>query len=87
MMNTYNKRLAFAKLRARVDGRDRAFAPPNRLATLSDSIEPEKRIVACPNQDVVFGRGVPAFDEGPAVMQAPDFGNRFWVSQVVDVSA
>jgi len=86
MMNIYNKRQAFAKAPSPgLMGGIVPFAPPNRLAMLSDYIDPAERIVACPNQDVVYGGGALALDESPAVMQVPDFGNRFWVYQVVDV--
>jgi hypothetical protein len=37
-------------------------APLNRLARLTDYIEPEERVAACPNQDVVYGGGAMAFD-------------------------
>jgi len=59
-------------------------APPNRLTMLTDYIEPEERAVACPNQDVVYGNGVLALDQSPVVIQVPDFGDRFWVYQIVD---
>ena len=42
-------------------------------------------MVACPNQDVVYGAGSIGLDVGPVVIQVPDFGDRFWVYQVVDV--
>ena len=60
-------------------------APLNQLGMLSDYIVPEERIVACPNQDVVYGAGALAFDQSPAVIQVPDFGERFWVYQIVDL--
>ena len=60
-------------------------APPNELGMLSDYIAPEERIVACPNQDVVYGAGSAALDISPVVVQVPDFGKRFWVYQVVDL--
>jgi hypothetical protein len=33
---------------------------------------------------VVYGNGILALDESPVVVQVPDFGDRFWVYQVVD---
>jgi len=51
---------------------------------LTDYIAPEERIVACPNQDVVYGFGPVSLDREPAVVQVPDFGDRFWVYQIVD---
>src|SRR5262249_38782241 len=60
-------------------------APLNRLGMLSNYIVPEERIVACPNQDVVYGVGALALDQSPVVIQVPDFGDRFWVYQIVDL--
>jgi hypothetical protein len=86
LINIYNKRLANKQIPepGLVNG-VLPGAPPNRLAMLSDYVEPSERWVACPNQDVVYGAGVLALDESPVVMQVPDFGQRFWVYQVVDV--
>src|SRR5262249_34001923 len=47
-------------------------------------IEPSERAVACPNQDVVYGQCVADFNKEPGGVQVPDFGDRFWVYQVVD---
>jgi len=51
---------------------------------LSDYIQPEERLVACPNQDVVYGFAILTLDREPVVLQVPDFGDRFWVYQVVN---
>jgi hypothetical protein len=61
------------------------IAPLNRLEMLTDYIAPEERVVACPNQDVVYGLGVLALDVSPVVVQVPDFKGRFWVYQIVDM--
>jgi hypothetical protein len=61
------------------------FAPINRLAMLTDYIDPAERAVACPNQDVAYGGGPLALDVSPVVIQVPDFGDRFWVYQIVDL--
>ncbi|MGW5237742.1 DUF1254 domain-containing protein [Monashia sp. NPDC004114] len=58
--------------------------PPNHIGMLHDYVRPEERIVACPNQDVVYGFGPLDANLGPAVIQVPDFGDRFWVYQVVN---
>ncbi|MGU3643410.1 DUF1254 domain-containing protein [Microbacterium sp. C23T] len=58
--------------------------PPNHIGMLHDYIRPEERVVACPNQDVVYGFGALDAERGPAVVQVPDFGDRFWVYQVVN---
>ncbi|MDF2805770.1 MAG: hypothetical protein K0S43_716 [Cellulosimicrobium sp.] len=59
-------------------------APPGRIGMLHDYIRPEERVVACPNQDVAYGFGTLDARRGPTVVQVPDFGERFWVYQVVD---
>jgi hypothetical protein len=59
-------------------------ASPGSVGMLHDYITPEERLVACPNQDVVYGFGVIDATRGPSVVQVPDFGGRFWVYQVVD---
>lgn len=58
--------------------------PPNHIGMLYEYIRPEERVVACPNQDVVYGFGSLDAELGPAVVQVPDFGDRFWVYQVVN---
>lgn len=85
MVNVYTRRLAFKDLpEPGLMGGIIPVAPWNRLAMLSDYVAPEERMVACPNQDVVYGFGLLALDESPVVIQVPDFGMRFWVYQVVD---
>lgn len=54
-------------------------APMGRLAMLNDYVKPDQRFVACPNQDVAYGLAIFALNEGPSVIQVPDFGDRFWV--------
>ncbi len=86
MTNVYNRRLAFKELpEPGLMGGTVPVAPPNRLSMLTDYIAPDERLVACPNQDVVYGFGTLALDVSPVVVQVPDFGSRFWVYQVVDV--
>lgn len=58
--------------------------PPGTIGMLHDYIRPEERVVACPNQDVAYGFGVIDAQKGPSVVQVPDFGDRFWVYQVVN---
>jgi hypothetical protein len=84
MVNVYNRRLAFAKTPQIMMLGPIPAAPLNRLGMLTDYIDPSERIVACPNQDVVYGAGFLALDQSPVVVQVPDFGDRFWVYQVVD---
>lgn len=85
MVNIYNRRLAFRDVRDFVMAGPVPTAPLNRFAMLTDYINPDERIVACPNQDVVYGAGSIALDISPVVVQVPDFGDRFWVYQMVDL--
>lgn len=80
LVNMYSRRLSVAN----VQEITMAGAPLNRIAMLTDYITPDQRAVACPNQDVVYGSGGLALDQSPVVVQVPDFGDRFWVYQVVD---
>ena len=59
-------------------------APLNQLGMLSDYVSPDQRFITSPNQDVVYGAGYLALEKEPVVIQVPDFGERFWVYQVVD---
>ncbi|KRE06738.1 hypothetical protein ASE63_23775 [Bosea sp. Root381] len=85
MVNIYNRRLHFAQVKETARTGPLMQAPLNRLAMLTDYVEPEERSVACPNQDVVYGIGSLALDISPVVIQVPDFGDRFWVYQAVDL--
>lgn len=86
MVNIYNRRVAFKSApEAGLMNGVLPFAPLNSMAMLHDYIEPSERWVACPNQDVVYGAGIAALEEGPVVVQVPDFGDRFWVYQIVDL--
>src|SRR5215475_10148706 len=85
MVNIYNRRLAFKDVADFVMAGPVPTAPLNRVAMLTDYIDPEERLVACPNQDVVYGAGSIALDVSPVVVQVPDFGDRFWVYQIVDL--
>ncbi len=86
MANVYNRRLAFKDLKEpALMGGIVPVAPLNRLGMLTNYIEPQERMVACPNQDVVYGAASLGLDVSPVVIQVPDFGRRFWVYQVVDL--
>jgi hypothetical protein len=84
LVNVYNRRLAVKDVTDFVKAGPVPTAPLNRVGMLTDYIEPEERLVACPNQDVVYGAGPIALDVTPVVIQVPDFGDRFWVYQIVD---
>ena len=85
MMNVRNRRAAFADLPSPglIDGIV-PVAPSNYVSMLHDYVSPDERMVACPNQDVIYGFGILALDQEPAVVQVPDFGDRFWVYQIGD---
>ena len=85
LVNMYNRRLFFATIKQMEYVGVLARAPLNHFTMLTDYIAPEQRSVACPNQDVVYGAGYAAFDISPVVIQVPDFGDRFWVYQIVDL--
>lgn len=85
LVNIYNRRLSFAPVKESTRAGPLIFAPLNQITMLTDYLDPAERAVACPNQDVVYGIGGIALDLSPAVVQVPDFGNRFWVYQIVDL--
>ena len=85
MVNIYNRRLAFAPVKETAKSGPLFVTPLNHLAMLTDYIDPLARAVACPNQDVVYGLGLLALEQAPVVVQVPDFGDRFWVYQIVDL--
>lgn len=85
MVNIYNRRLAFTNVKDFAMAGPLIQAPLNRFGMLTDYVIPTERAIACPNQDVVYGIGALALDLSPVVIQVPDFGNRFWVYQIVDL--
>lgn len=85
LVNLYNKRLGFKDVPEPMLVGPALAAPLNRLVMLTDYIDPGQRLVACPNQDVVYGAGSLALDLSPVVVQVPDFGERFWVYQLVNL--
>jgi hypothetical protein len=85
LVNVYNRRIANDQVPDFIYAGPVPLAPVNRLAMLTNYITPEERLVACPNQDVVYGAGSVALDRSAVVIQVPDFGDRFWVYQIVDL--
>ena len=85
MVNLHNRRLVSEPVKEAVRTGPLMAAPINHLAMLTDYVDPEERAIACPNQDVVYGLGLLALETSPVVVQVPDFGNRFWVYQIVDL--
>lgn len=59
-------------------------SPTGQIAMLNDYIDPGQTFIACPNQDVVYGLGYFDLDNQPAVVQVPDFGDRFFVYACYD---
>jgi hypothetical protein len=85
MVNVYNRRLLFSTVKEAAKSGPLIQAPINQFAMLTDYVDPAERAVACPNQDVVYGLGAIGLDVSPVVVQVPDFGDRFWVYQGVDL--
>jgi hypothetical protein len=85
MVNVFNKRLGAEKMTELSYNGPVPGAPLNRIVMLTDYVSAEERIVACPNQDVAYGGGSLGLDRSPVVIQVPDFGDRFWVYQAVDL--
>ena len=84
MVNIQSRRLMYAQVPLKGRLGPMPVAPLNELAMLADYIDPDIRIVAHPNQDVVYGFGIFALDQEPVVVQVPDFGERFWMYQICD---
>jgi hypothetical protein len=85
LVNIYNRRLRAEKLADLAYAGPVPASPLNRMVMLTDYIAPDERIVACPNQDVVYGQSSLGLEKSAVVIQVPDFGDRFWVYQVVDL--
>ena len=85
MTNLHNRRAAFKDVpEPGLMGGVVPIAPTNQLSMLRDYIEPQERLVACPNQDVIYGFGVLSLEGEPMIIQVPDFKARFWVFQLGD---
>jgi hypothetical protein len=54
------------------------------IAMLTDYVTADQRVVACSNQDVVYGPGFLSLDKESFVIQIPEFGDRFWVFALYD---
>jgi hypothetical protein len=85
LVNIYNKRRGAEQSKELAYAGPVPAAPVNRLVMLTDYVAPDERLVACPNQDVAYGAGSFALERSPVVIQVPDFGDRFWVYQLVDL--
>jgi len=51
---------------------------------LTNYANPAEKLIADPNQDVVYGLGFLSLEKEPVVVQAPDFGDRFWTFPIYD---
>ena len=78
LANAANRAVAFSK--APEPGLLGGVVPVayNHLAMLTGYIAADQRFIACPNQDVVYGAGFFDLDKDAAVIQVPDFGDRFY---------
>jgi hypothetical protein len=85
LVNIFNRRVRAEKLTQLSYAGPVPAAPLNRVVMLTDHVATDERIVACPNQDVVYGSGSLGLEKSPVVIQVPDFVNRFWVYQAVDL--
>jgi hypothetical protein len=85
LVNVFNKRRGAEQSKELAYAGPVPAAPLNRIVMLTDYVAPEERIVACPNQDVAYGAGALGFDRSAVVIQVPEFGERFWVYQAVDL--
>src|SRR4029077_1235799 len=57
LVNIFNRRQAFKDVTEIVLAGAAPMAPLNNFGMLTDYVSPEQRLVACPNQDVVYGAG------------------------------
>ena len=73
MVNVYNRRLAFAQVSKIVTAGPAAVGAAQPPGMLTDYVDPAERLVACPNQDVVYGLGSLALDR----LAGGDAGARF----------
>lgn len=85
MVNMHNRRTAFDQIpEPGLIGGIVPAGPVNQIGMVTDYIDPAERVVATPNQDVVYGFGILSLDREPVVVQVPDFGDRFWVFQAAN---
>lgn len=69
MVNMHNRKLILSKLpEPGLMGGIVPVAPMNQLSMVHDYIDPGERLVACPNQDVVYGFGLFSLDQEPVVV-------------------
>ena len=69
LVNVYNRRLTYENVPEIMLAGPVPAAPVNRLGMLTNYIVPDERIVACPNQDVVYGAGSLGLDVSPVVIE------------------
>jgi hypothetical protein len=85
LVNNLNRALATGNLPepGRIGGVIPA-SPPGQISMLTDYIDSAEHFVTCPNQDTVYGAGYQRLDQTPVVVQAPDFGDRFFTYQIAN---
>jgi hypothetical protein len=84
LVANFNRSVAFAK--APEPGLVGGVVPIafGGIAMLTDYVTPNQRVIACANQDVVYGPGFLPLAKEPFVFQIPEFGDRFWVFALYD---
>ena len=59
-------------------------APVNSISVLTDYVNWEEQIVACPNNDTVYGEGFMDLTDDAVLFHWPDTGGRYWTWQIMD---
>ena len=85
LVNIYNRRLAFSKMKepamsARCSRRRSTGSPCSRTTSIRRSATSHARTRTWSTASASL-----ALDVSPVVIQVPDFGDRFWVYQIVDL--
>jgi hypothetical protein len=82
-----NQRVLHADVTGPMMVNDVAVAPLNQLAMFHDYVDPGERSLGDPNQDVLYGVSYMDLGKEPVVVQVPEFGDRYWVFEVLDARA
>jgi hypothetical protein len=85
MVNLHNRLVAFSQLpEPGLMGGIVPVAPANQLSMLTDYVGARRTYGCLPESRCCLWFWPLSLDKEPAVIQVPDFGDRFWVYQVVD---
>ena len=63
------------------------LGPLNQVAMFHDYVNPSERSLGDPNQDVVYGLSYMDLRKQPVIVQVPEFGDRYWVIEILDARA